>query len=116
LRYETAAVPTEEHNQLATLTFGSKQLKLGAPFFQNPTHRDFAPVIGAAWDPFGDKKTVAHASFGQYDVLPLTSLFSLIAILSAPFNLQGSSTTAPAGSFPDGLYQSLAAGGPRAEL
>jgi Carboxypeptidase regulatory-like domain len=116
LRYETATIPTEEHNKLATLTFGSQQLRLGSPFFQNPTHRDFSPVIGAAWDPFGDQKTVVHAAFGQYDVLPLTSLFSLIAILSAPFNLQGSSTTVPAGSFPNGLYQSLAAGGPRADF
>jgi hypothetical protein len=116
LRYETATVPTEEHDKLATLTFGSQQLRLGSPFFSNPTHRDFSPVIGAAWDPFGDHKTVVHAAFGQYDVLPLTSLFSLIAILSAPFNLQGSSTTVPAGSFPNGLYKSLAAGGPRAEF
>jgi hypothetical protein len=116
LRYETATVPTEEHDQLGTLTFGSQQLRVGGPFFQNPTLRDFAPVVGAAWDPFGDKKTAVHASFGQYDVLPLTSLFSLVAILSAPFNLQGSSTTVPAGSFPGGLYQSLAAGGPRAEF
>jgi hypothetical protein len=116
LRYETATVPTEQHNELATLIFGSPQLRLGSPFFQNPTHRDFAPVVGAAWDPFGDKKTVVHASFGQYDVLPLTSLFSLIETLSAPFNLQGSSTTVPAGSFPNGLYQSLAAGGPRADF
>jgi len=116
LRYETVTVPTEDHNRLATLTFGSQQLRLGSPFFENPAHRDFAPVVGAAWDPFGDKKTVVHASFGQYNVLPLTSLFSLIAILSAPFNLQGSSTTVPAGSFPNGLYQSLAAGGPRADF
>ncbi|HXJ41147.1 MAG TPA: TonB-dependent receptor, partial [Bryobacteraceae bacterium] len=116
LRYETATVPTEEHNQLGTLTFGSQQLRVGGPFFQNPTLRDFAPVVGAAWDPFGNKKTAVHASFGQYDVLPLTSLFSLVAILSAPFNLQGSSTTVPAGSFPGGLCQSLAAGGPRAEF
>jgi hypothetical protein len=116
LRYETATVRTEDHNKLATLTFGSQLLRLGSPFFQNPTHRDFAPVLGAAWDPFGDKRTVVHASFGQYDVLPLTSLFSLIAILSAPLNLQGSSTAVPAGSFPNGLYQSLAAGGPRADF
>lgn len=115
LRYEMATVPTEEHNQLGTLAFGSQQLRVGGPFFQNPTLRDFAPVVGASWDPFGDKKTAVHASFGQYDVLPLTSLFSLVAILSAPFNEQGSSTTVPAGSFPDGLYQSLAAGGLRAE-
>jgi hypothetical protein len=73
-------------------------------------------VVGAAWDPFGDEKTVVHASFGQYDVLPLTSLFSLIAILSAPFNLQGASTVVEKGSFPNGLYQSLAAGGPRADF
>ena len=116
LRYETATVPTEEHNRLATLTFGSQQLRLGSPFFQNPAHRDFSPVIGAAWNPFGDHKTVVHAAFGQYDVLPLTSLFSLIAILSAPFNLQGSTTTVPPGSFPNALYQSLAAGGPRADF
>jgi hypothetical protein len=116
LRYEAATVPSEEHNQLGTLAFGSQQLRVGGLFFQNPTLRDIAPVVGAAWDPFGDKKTAVHASFGQYDVLPLTSLFSLIAILSAPFNLQGSSTTVPAGSFPNLLYQSLAAGGPRAEF
>jgi hypothetical protein len=36
--------------------------------------------------------------------------------LSAPFNLQGSSTTVAGGAFPSGLYQSLAAGGPRAEF
>jgi hypothetical protein len=55
-----------------------------------------------------------RAAFGQYAVLPLTSQFSLISVISAPFNLQGSSTSVPADSFPDELYQSLAAGGPRA--
>lgn len=116
LRYETATVPSEEHNRLATLVLGSDQLKQGSPFFQNPTFRNFSPRIGAAWDPFGDQKTSVRAAFGQYDSLPLTSLFSLISVLSAPFSLQGSSTTVPAGSFPEGLYQSLAAGGPRADF
>jgi hypothetical protein len=41
LRYEMATVPTEEHNQLATLTFGSQHLREGGSFFENPTHRDF---------------------------------------------------------------------------
>jgi Carboxypeptidase regulatory-like domain/TonB dependent receptor/TonB-dependent Receptor Plug Domain len=116
LRYETATVPSEEHNRLATLVLGSEQLKQGSPFFQNPTFRNVSPRVGAAWDPFGDHKTTVHAAFGQYDALPLTSLFSLISVLSAPFSLQGSSTTVPAGSFPGGLYQSLAAGGPRADF
>jgi hypothetical protein len=116
LRYETATVPSEEHNRLATLVLGSEQLKQGSPFFHNPTLHNFSPRIGAAWDPFGDHKTAVRAAFGQYDSLPLTSLFSLISVLSAPFSLQGSSTAVPVGSFPGGLYESLAAGGPRADF
>ena len=116
LRYEMATVPTEEHDQLATLVLGSQQLKLGSPYFQNPTLRNFSPRVGAAWDPFGDGKTSVRAAIGQYDNLPLTSQFSLLSVISAPFNLQGSSTSVPVGSFPDGLYQSLAAGGPRADF
>jgi hypothetical protein len=116
VRYEMATVPTEEHDRLGTLVLGSQQLKIGSPYFNNPTLRNFSPRVGAAWDPFGDGKTSVRAAFGQYDNLPLTSQFSLLSVISAPFNLQGSSTSVPAGSFPDGLYQSLAAGGPRADF
>ena len=56
-------------------------------------------MIGAAWDPLGDKKTVVHASFGQYDVLPLTSLFSLIAVLSAPSTCKVPARRCPADRF-----------------
>ena len=116
LRYEMATVPTEQHDRLATIVLGSQQLKLGSPYFHNPRLRNFSPRVGAAWDPFGNGKTVVRAAFGQYDYLPLTSLFSLVSVISAPFNLQGSSTSVPVGSFPGGLYQSLAAGGPRADF
>ena len=116
VRYEMATVPTEEHDRLGTLVLGSQQLKIGSPYFNNPTLRNFSPRVGAAWDPFGDGKTSVRAAFGQYDNLPLTSQFSLLSVISAPFNLQGSSTSVPVGSFPDGLYQSLAAGGPRADF
>jgi hypothetical protein len=116
VRYEMATVPTEEHDRLGTLVLGSQRLKVGSPFFQNPTFRNFSPRVGAAWDPFGDGKTAVRAAFGQYDYLPLTSLFSLVSVISAPFNVQGSSTSVPVGSFPGELYQSLAAGGPRADF
>jgi hypothetical protein len=116
VRYEMATVPTEEHDRLGTLVLGSQQLKIGSPYFNNPTLRNFSPRVGAAWDPFGDGKTSVRGAFGQYDNLPLTSQFSLLSVISAPFNLQGSSTSVPVGSFPDGLYQSLAAGGPRADF
>ena len=108
VRYEMATVPTEEHGRLATLVLGSQQLKIGSPYFNNPTHRDFSPRLGLAWDPFGDGKTAVRGAFGLYDSLPMTSLFSLISVLSAPYNEQGSSTSVPVGSFPGGLANTLA--------
>ena len=116
LRYEMATVPTEEHDRLGTLIPGSQQLKTGSPYFQNPTLRNFSPRAGLAWNPFPDSRTTIRAAVGQYDNLPLTSQFSLLSVISAPFNEQGSTTSVPAGSFPSGLYQSLAAGGLRAEF
>jgi len=62
-----ATVPTEEHDRLGTLVWDRKQLKLGSPYFHNPTLRDFSPRVGAAWDPFGDGKMAVRAAFGQYD-------------------------------------------------
>jgi outer membrane receptor protein involved in Fe transport len=52
LRYEMATVPTEEHDRLGTLVPGSQQLKIGSPYFQNPTLRNFSPRAGLAWNPF----------------------------------------------------------------
>jgi hypothetical protein len=91
-------------------------LKIGSPYFQNPTLRNFSPRVGLAWNPLWDHRTTIRAAFGQYDSLPLTSQFSLLSVISAPFNEQGSTASVPVGSFPSGLYQSLSAGGPRADF
>jgi hypothetical protein len=97
VRYEMATVPTEEHDRLGTLVLGSQQLKIGSPYFQHPTLRNFSPRVGAAWDPVGDGKTSVRGTFGQYDNLPLTSQFSLVSVISAPFNLQGFQHFSPGG-------------------
>jgi hypothetical protein len=116
LRYELATVPTEEHDRLGTLIPGSQELKIGPPYFHNPTLRNVSPRVGLAWNPLSSGATTIRAAFGQYDSLPLTSQFSLVSVISAPFNVQESTATVPVGSFPAGLYQSLSAGGPRAEF
>jgi hypothetical protein len=114
MRYEIAGVPSEQFGRISSLTsFASPQLHLGSPLFSNPTKRDFSPRVGLAWDPFGNGKTAVRAAFGIYDSLPLTYEFALLAVLSAPYNEQGSSTSLPTGSFPNNLYQSLSPGAVR---
>ncbi len=109
-RYEMATVPTEEHGRLSTLpSLTAPQPRIGSPYFQNPTLRDFSPRVGFSWDPFKNGKTAVRGGFGQYDVLPLTYEFLLPTVLSAPYFQQGSISKLPAGSFPGGLFNAISA-------
>jgi hypothetical protein len=110
LRYEASTVPSEEHGKLATLiNITDTAPHLGDPYFSNPTLHNFEPRIGLAWDPFGDQKTSVRAAFGMFDVLPLPYIFQILTPFSAPFFLQVNASGLPAGSFPTGAYQSVAA-------
>ena len=111
VRYEMSTVPNEVNgliSNLASLT--STDLRVGAPFFSNPTMRNFEPRIGLAWSPGGGDKTVVRTGFGMFDVLPLPYEFSLTIPNSAPFAKQIFAENLdrfPAGSglFPLGAYQ-----------
>ena len=77
VRYE----PTTTYNILNGFASNFQSLTdaaitTGNPIFHNPTHKDFNPRIGLAWDPTGSGKTAVRAAFGMFNVLPLPNLLS----------------------------------------
>jgi Carboxypeptidase regulatory-like domain/TonB-dependent Receptor Plug Domain len=114
LRYEVTSVPTEANGKLSTLlSLSSPVNHLGSPFFSNPTLRNFEPRLGLAWDAFGDGRTVVHAGFGMYDVLPLPYEFQNMETRAAPFyTLESvSNAQAVAAGSPNGLAGTFYQGG-----
>src|SRR5712664_778013 len=73
--------------------------------YQNPTHRDFQPRVGFAWDLFRNGKTAVRGGFGLFDNLPLIYQFTGMEILAAPFFELGSINKASvlAGTFYAGV-------------
>jgi hypothetical protein len=107
LRYEMATVPSEAHNRLANLMNPSdSQPHLGAPFFLNPTLRNFEPRLGLAWNPRGGR-TLVRSGFGIFDVLPLPYEFAISYQHGTPFVQEVFANTLPAGSFPTGAFQQI---------
>ncbi len=112
LRYEIATVPTESKGKLATLVNATDAApRIGSPYFNNPTLKNFAPRVGFGWSPYGSGKTAVRGGFGIYDSLPLLYLFQVASETDGPFYKTGSSSNAAAlaGSFPNGAYPLIAA-------
>jgi len=105
LRYEMVTVPTEANNHISNLrNVTDAQPRVGAPFFLNPTLRNFEPRLGFAWNPRGGK-TLIRSGFGIFDVLPLPYEFNLSFQRAVPFVQAIVANTLQPGSFPTGAYQ-----------
>jgi len=108
LRYETATVPSETNGKLATLTqITGTELHLGNPLFANPTHRNFEPRVGLAWDPFHNGKTAVRSGFGMFDVLPLPIELRGAVFAVWPFFDAARQNNLPAGTFPIGAFSRI---------
>jgi outer membrane receptor protein involved in Fe transport len=115
LRYEMSTVIKETKGKLTNLpTIDAGQPNCGilipgllppcgavAPYFSNPTLRNFEPRVGFAWDPFKNGKTAVRGGFGMFDVLPMLYTTVTLNGRGAPFFSIANSTSVTQGTFPD---------------
>ena len=106
-RYEPVSSVGEKYGHLGVmLTPTDAGPTVVNQLYQNPSLRNISPRVGVVWDPFGAGKTSVRAAFGVYDTLPLTYLFTLNTVSTAPFGSTANLSPAPAGSF--GAYSTNA--------
>ena len=86
LRYEWFTVPTEKLGRISNL----RQLTdaaptVGDPLFKNPSHLNFAPRVGLAWNLGGDQTTVLRSGFGIFYEPIRENIFGYRVRIQTPF-------------------------------
>jgi Carboxypeptidase regulatory-like domain len=102
LRYEMGTIPTETDTKINQLMDIFQNPYGGVPctadlngigvcsgfyhqvFQRNPTLKNFEPRVGFAWDPFKSGKTSVRGGIGIFDVLPMSYMFALNSLQTAP--------------------------------
>jgi outer membrane receptor protein involved in Fe transport len=80
LRYDFVTTPYDLNGKVAglldinDLNTTENGITPGSALFKNPSYKSFAPRLGVAWNPLGNKKTTVKAGFGLFSQ-PLTTSF-----------------------------------------
>jgi hypothetical protein len=87
LRYESITVPTEANGKVSNFhdILHDKSATVGEPFFVNPSHLDFAPRLGFAWDVTGSGKLSLRAGYGVFFAQPYPESYRYAFSNQPPF-------------------------------
>ncbi len=86
LRYEWFTVPTERQDGISNLRkITDPAPTVGDPLFENPSHLNFAPRVGLAWNFGGTQPTVLRTGFGIFYEPIRENIFGYRVRIQSPF-------------------------------
>jgi hypothetical protein len=96
LRYEFITEPKEKDDRVAHMvTVMDAAPTVGYPLFENPSLKNFAPRVGAAWDVFGDGRTSIRGGGGLFYEPLLGNYYRTYGNRTPPFMEQANISRPP---------------------